>query len=488
MGRVHQAHRRRSGKSFPHPGFTLSRDSTNNNIDMDVRMLQRIEDPAHEVPGLACRTCAGLCGWIRAPCNWICGSAGQPGEARALGPGIDLPEGQPRPTRPEESRLRAGWDVSAIEEAWNKQIALARETYAKFDNAKDAAVKAAPSGSGEIVVGDEHFADLRKGTWFVRLDQDFAKLDGVMRDGTSTPVHPKKHLRTIDFHLQGEAQLNIVDVFADDLASRFPGDDSVNSRAFARCIVTIPCRSFPLQGSSRFLVGGQDGHRLAPTLPIEFRKYWNKKACGYSKFGPTFVQSLDSFSLSQHPQDKLEVHLCDGKTMIMPLADKTRPIQGGEKVVVRGSLLVENLQRLKFLFPKQKESSTLLYESVDGYLEDIALSSDELQISLLVPHQDDVSKACHSHPFGQDHPSPIDFYHHHNSYSRMFNLDPMTGQELVDLAGADRSIALPAGTIMEHTFCGIIETATAAAIVTAAASTAMAGASVAGTVIAANKK
>merc|ERR1719189_1617927 len=126
---------------------------------------------------------------------------------------------------------------------------------------------------------------------------------------------------------------------------------------------------------------------------------------------------------------------------------------------------MDNLQCLRFLFPKKQESCTLLFESVDGYLEGIALSSGHLQISLLVPLEDDVSKPCHSHPFGQDHPAPKDFYHHHNSYSRVFNVDPMTGQELISLAGTNRSIALPAGTIVEQTDAGAAEAGVATLII-----------------------
>lgn len=448
-------------------------------------MLQQGEAPTHEQPGLACRACTELCGWIRAPCTWICGAAGQPGDARLVDPGLNLP------TQPDTSHMHEGWDLSAIEAAWVTQINSARETYAKFDAAKDVAVKAARCRSGEVTVDAEHFSDLRKGSWFFRLDQSFTKVDAAMMDGTSVPVHPKAHLRTIDFTLQGEAQLKVVQVLEEDLARRFPGDPSITARKFVRAIVTIPSRSFPSHGATRFLVGGQSGqvgHRLSPTVPIEFDSYWKKKARGYAKYGPTFVQFLDSFSSSQHPQDKAKVLLSDGNFIIVPLADKTRPIQGGEKVVVRGNILVENLQRLKFLFPKKQESSMLLFESVDGYLEGIALSSGHLQISLLVPHEDDVGKACHSHPFGHDHPAPKDFYHHHNSYSRMFNVDPMTGQELINLAGEDHSITLPAGSIMEHTFCGIVEAATAVTIVAAGASCVSAAAGVAGVVVAATKK
>ena len=41
------------------------------------------------------------------------------------------------------------------------------------------------------------------------------------------------------------------------------------------------------------------------------------------------------------------------------MSDKTRPVDGGEKVVVRGPLQVENLQRLKRIFPKLTEGVSL---------------------------------------------------------------------------------------------------------------------------------
>lgn len=422
---------------------------------MDEQMLQRGEALAHEQPGLACRACR----CVLSPCRWIRGAAGQPDNAGNADPGADVP------TQPDTSHFKEGWDVSVLEEAWRKQIALAHETYVKFGAAKDLAVKASLSGTDEVTVGAEHFDVLRKGSWFLRLDQSFNNIDATMMDGTGASVHPKAHLRTIDFTLQGEAQLEVTKVSAEDLAHRFPGDPSINSRAFVRAIVTIPSGSFPSHGAARYLVGGQVGHRLSPTVPLEFNKYWNDKARGYAKYGPTFVQFLDSFISSQHLQDKVKVPLSDGNFIIMPLADKTRPIEGGEKVIVRGHLLLDNLQRLRFLFPKKQGSCTLLFESVDGYLEGIALSSGHLQISLLVPQEDDVSKPCHSHPFGQDHPAPKDFYHHHNSYSRVFNVDPMTGRELISLAGASQSITLPAGTTMEQTDAGAAEVGVGALVV-----------------------
>ena len=193
------------------------------------------------------------------------------------------------------------------------------------------------------------------------------------------------------------------------------------------------------------------------------------------------------------------------------MSDKTRPVDGGEKVVVRGPLQVENLQRLKLIFPKQTEGVSLQFESVDGYLERVAWTSEGglqvcasslgspqcatttrdplhtvawpgtpvnlrmartsdilpqlCQLVLLVPHEDDVRESCFSRPFGDEHPSPADHYHHHNSYSKIFHVEPMSAEGLIGLAGADRSFKLPAGSLMEQTLFGIAEVTGLAAII-----------------------
>ena len=191
------------------------------------------------------------------------------------------------------------WDLAAIQKAWREQAAAAGKTYAEFIAARDAAMEAC--GSDEVVVGEEHFAALRRGDWFIRLDRHFDGLEAVAMDGTGVAVHPKIHLRTLDFTLTGEAKLIVVDDEVMDLARLFPGA-SLGQRKFARSVVTIPRDSLPAFMSSHFLVGGSDGHRLAPTVPVSFETYWKKKVDGYSKYGPTFVQSLDSFSLSSNPK------------------------------------------------------------------------------------------------------------------------------------------------------------------------------------------
>lgn len=358
------------------------------------------------------------------------------------------------------------FDRDAIAASWKTQAALAKETHDKFAAARDAAVATAVhEQADEVKIKDEHFAALRAGHWFIVIDKHFDKLDAVMMDGTSTSVHPKSHLRTIDFILQGNAELTILKDVVDDLSNLFVNDINLGNetgRKFSRIHVTIPRRSFPYFGASYFLVSKSDGHRLTPTIPISFSDYWYKKSMGYSKYGPTFIQFLDTFELSQHQLDKVKVGLAHGRHVVAPLSDKTRPINGGEKAVVRGDLQLSSLQRQKFIFPKAT-TGKLVFESVDGYLENITLSTCQLELFLLVPHEDDVHD--HSFPFGPDHPPPAKFHHHHNSYSRMFHVEPMTGVKLIQLAGNRRRIILPAGTIMEQSDLGILETTAGAAIV-----------------------
>ena len=76
------------------------------------------------------------------------------------------------------------------------------------------------------------------------------------------------------------------------------------------------------------------------------------------------------------------------------MSDKTRPVDGGEKVVVRGPLQVENLQRLKLIFPKQTEGVSLQFESVDGYLERVAWTSEG---GLGVRFKSRIAPMCHHH-------------------------------------------------------------------------------------------
>jgi len=215
---------------------------------------------------------------------------------------------------------------------------------------------------------------------------------------------------------------------------------------------------------------GEEGSLLAPTLPVNFADFWKQKVAGYEKYGPTFIQNIKPCKASSHPLDKMTVRTADGKTVIVPLPNKSQPIDGGERVVVRGGLELGNLQRMKFTFPRQSEG-TPLFEIIDGYVESVTYDSEhQLEITLLIPHEDDLLESAH--PFGPSHPAPKNFYHHHNCHSRLFNVEPMKGSKLIAFAGADKTIAFPEGVVMEYTIVGIAAACVGAACAVGAALTA----------------
>lgn len=410
-------------------------------------MASSAQDGVAEHPSLFL-SCLAACRW---PCCTCCCRGTQEFEVPLL------EESAPQPVQ--MAGTQNTWDVQSINAAWKAQWAQAEATYAKFAEERSKAKQL--QRNEKIEIADEHFAALREGPWFLMVNQHMHKVNATMLDGTGAPLNPKAHLRTIDFSLLGEAELSIIDAQA-DLSSVLP-EDNLNGRAFVRALFRVPQSSLPPWGQSRHVASHPDGHRLAPCLPIDSIAYWHKKALGFRKYGPTFLQFLESFRLSPHCSDKARVHLDDDNYVIMPLSDKTRPIQGGEKVVVRGPLRLENMQRQTLTFPVLSAEGTLMYEAVEGYLENIAWLGEHLQMTLLLPYEDDVTE--HSYPFGPSHPAPDEFYHHHKSYSRMFHVEPMTGRRMIRLTGALGKVTLPAGTNVEHTLTGVAEAAAGAAIV-----------------------
>jgi len=394
------------------------------------------------------------------------------------------PQGAELDNEVQETKVRKASD-EASQMIWKQNcedlVNKSRWALEKFDRRRQELMNAARSGT-TIDFTTESFNVVYSCDALLNIEKMEKclneKVSAVMsHDKTGTDAKMKSHLRTFDFMLSGTTDVKIVDKTAYDVASLFRSNDSFyEGQKFLRALVTIPTSSFPKFGGSRYISvkslgdhGGQaktknaeaateteHGALVTPTLPVNFDDFWKKKAGGYEKFGPTFVQYMTPCEASMHELDKMTVRTDDGKILIVPLPDKSKPIQesGAERVVVRGDVELGNLQRAKLTFPRQSDG-TPLYEVIDGYLENVKYSAKNMTLTLLIPHVEDLLD--HSLPFGPSHPAPKHFYHHHNSYSRLFNVEPVSGLQLIERIeqNPNGKLSLPGGAVMEYTIVGI---------------------------------
>jgi len=289
---------------------------------------------------------------------------------------------------------------------------------------------------------------IQQGEGLISLNDD--KVSAIVHQ-CGTDIDPHKHLRTIDFTLPGRATVKILEKQASNLDVLFEGDKHAKGK-FVRISLVIPVKSQPAYGTSRLFTYKSDGHRLVPAIPMKFKDMWEGKAKGYAKYGPIFYQHLKSFKASKHPLSKATLKT-KGKKVTFHLPNKTAEVKGGDKLVVRGcDFHVRNCQRQQILFQKKQPNNELLMESIDGYVEDVVWKAHHLQVTMLVPWKEDHHALAH--PFGKPHPPPAKFHHHHTCYSRLWNVHPMTGEELVKLAG-NGVMSLPPGSIMSTSLIGI---------------------------------